>query len=105
MLQREGSNGRNYVVYYFIRFPQCLHVLDLLQYEVFRKELVNPQCAKFIDDQMLLHWQHYQRKRTRLINNQQEKTQQLQQSQSSQQTGGANAVPNNAAATAAGNGK
>lgn len=55
------------------RYPQCLYLLDLLQYEAFRKELVNSQCAKFIDDQQLLHWQHYQRKRTQLINGQQEK--------------------------------
>ncbi|KAF6034223.1 MED31 [Bugula neritina] len=56
-------------------YPQCLYLLDLLQYEVFRKELVNTQCAKFIDDQQLLHWQHYQRKRTKLINNEHEKHQ------------------------------
>ncbi|CAB1316388.1 unnamed protein product, partial [Coregonus sp. 'balchen'] len=31
-----------------------------------KKELVNAQCAKFIDEQQLLHWQHYSRKRTRL---------------------------------------
>lgn len=45
----------------------CLHFLDLLQHEHFRKELVNAQCAKFIDDQQLLHWQHYTRRRTRLL--------------------------------------
>lgn len=48
------------------RYPHCLHMLELLQYEHFRKELVNAQCAKFIDEQQLLHWQHYSRKRTRL---------------------------------------
>lgn len=42
-------------------------MLDLLQSEHFRKELMNSQCARFIDDQQLLHWQHYQRKRTRLL--------------------------------------
>jgi mediator of RNA polymerase II transcription subunit 31 len=41
--------------------------VELLQYEHFRKELVNGQCAKFIDDQQLLHWQHYQRKRMKLL--------------------------------------
>ncbi|XP_067650413.1 mediator of RNA polymerase II transcription subunit 31-like [Haliotis asinina] len=51
----------------YIKYPQCLHFLDLLQYEHFRKELVNGQCAKFIDDQQLLHWQHYQRKRMSLL--------------------------------------
>ncbi|XP_059154802.1 mediator of RNA polymerase II transcription subunit 31-like [Physella acuta] len=59
----------------FLKYPQCLHMIELLQYEHFRKELVNSQCAKFIDDQQLLHWQHYQRKRNALIQEQAEKTQ------------------------------
>ena len=41
-------------------------MLELLQYEHFRKELVNAQCAKFIDEQQILHWQHYSRKQMRL---------------------------------------
>lgn len=41
-------------------------MLELLQYEAFRKELVNTPCAKFIEDQMILHWQYYTRKRVRL---------------------------------------
>lgn len=45
----------------------CLHFLDLLQYEHFRKEISNSHCAKFIEDQQLLHWQHYIRKRTKLL--------------------------------------
>ena len=45
----------------------CLHFLDLLQYEHFRKEISNGQCTKFIEDQQLLHWQHYIRKRTKLL--------------------------------------
>ena len=49
------------------RYPMCLHFLDLLQYEHFRKELVNSQCTKFIDDQQILHWQHYTRRRTQLL--------------------------------------
>uniref|UniRef100_A0ABI8ADN3 Mediator of RNA polymerase II transcription subunit 31 n=1 Tax=Felis catus TaxID=9685 RepID=A0ABI8ADN3_FELCA len=49
-----------------LQYPQCLHMLELLQYEHFRKELVNAQCAKFIDEQQILHWQHYSRKRMRL---------------------------------------
>ncbi len=53
----------------------CLHFLDLLQYEHFRKEIVNGQCAKFIDDQQILHWQHYTRKRVRLLQSQAEKHQ------------------------------
>lgn len=54
----------NYAKY--LRYPQCLYMLELLQYEDFRKELVNTPCAKFIEDQMLLHWQYYTRKRIRL---------------------------------------
>lgn len=50
----------------YLRYPQCLYMLELLQYEDFRKELVNTPCAKFIEDQMLLHWQYYTRKRVRL---------------------------------------
>lgn len=45
-------------VYCWCRYPHCLHLLDLLQYEAFRKELVNVGCAKFIDDQILLQWQY-----------------------------------------------
>ncbi|XP_074643078.1 mediator of RNA polymerase II transcription subunit 31-A-like [Tubulanus polymorphus] len=63
----------------YLKYPQCLHTLELLQYEHFRKEIVNAQCAKFIDDQILLHWQHYQRKRTKLLDAQVEQTQQSQQ--------------------------
>ena len=37
-----------------------VNTLDLLQYEHSRKELVNAQCAKFIDEQQILHWQHWQ---------------------------------------------
>uniref|UniRef100_A0ABI8AE90 Mediator of RNA polymerase II transcription subunit 31 n=1 Tax=Felis catus TaxID=9685 RepID=A0ABI8AE90_FELCA len=58
---RDGRGRR-----YGDRYPQCLHMLELLQYEHFRKELVNAQCAKFIDEQQILHWQHYSRKRMRL---------------------------------------
>ncbi|ESO97979.1 hypothetical protein LOTGIDRAFT_153089 [Lottia gigantea] len=57
----------------FLKYPQCLHFLELLQYEHFRKELVNSQCSKFIDDQQLLHWQHYMRKRLDLLQAQADK--------------------------------
>ena len=43
----------------FLKYPQCLMFLELLQYEQFRKEAVHPNCAKFIDEQQLLHWQYY----------------------------------------------
>jgi len=57
----------------YLKYPQSLHMLELLQYEQFRKELMNAQCAKFIDDQQLLHWQHYQRKRMKLLQEQADK--------------------------------
>jgi len=57
----------------YLKYPQCLMMLDLLQSEHFRKELMNSQCTRFIDDQQLLHWQHYQRKRMRLVNEQAER--------------------------------
>ena len=53
----------------FIKYPVCLHFLELLQHEAFRKEIVNGQCAKFLDDQVILSWQHYARKRVKLIEN------------------------------------
>lgn len=56
-----------------LRYPMCLHFLDLLQYEHFRKEIANGQCSRFIDDQQILHWQHYTRKRVRLLQNQADK--------------------------------
>ncbi|KAG7159574.1 Mediator of RNA polymerase II transcription subunit 31-like [Homarus americanus] len=52
----------------YLKYPMCLYFLDLLQHENFRKEIVNGQCCKFIDDQTVLHWQHYSRKQvTQLI--------------------------------------
>ncbi|XP_061500917.1 mediator of RNA polymerase II transcription subunit 31 isoform X3 [Anopheles gambiae] len=50
----------------YLKFPMCLYFLDLLQYEHFRREIVSAQCCKFIDDQAILLWQHYTRRRTRL---------------------------------------
>lgn len=67
----------------YLKYPQCLHFLELLQYEHFRKELVNGQCAKFIDDQQLLHWQHYQRKRMKLLMDEAERHIQDQKDKSS----------------------
>ena len=51
----------------FLKYPMCLYFLDLLQYPEFRKELANAKCAKFVEEQQLLHWQHYIRKRSKLI--------------------------------------
>uniref|UniRef100_A0A1B0C3T1 Uncharacterized protein n=1 Tax=Glossina palpalis gambiensis TaxID=67801 RepID=A0A1B0C3T1_9MUSC len=47
---------------------QCLHFFDLLQYEHFRREIVNSQCCKFIDDQAISRLQHYTQKRIKMFN-------------------------------------
>ncbi|CAG5076309.1 Similar to MED31: Mediator of RNA polymerase II transcription subunit 31 (Aedes aegypti) [Cotesia congregata] len=60
----------------YLKYPMCLYFLDLLQYEHFRREVVNSQCTKFIDDQQILLWQHYTRRRTRLLQTASEQTQQ-----------------------------
>ncbi|XP_058977005.1 mediator of RNA polymerase II transcription subunit 31 isoform X3 [Musca domestica] len=52
----------------YLMYPMCLYFLDLLQYEHFRREIVNSQCCKFIDDQAILQWQHYTRKRIKMLN-------------------------------------
>ena len=36
----------------FLKYPVCLHFLELLQHETFRKEIVSGQCARFLDDQV-----------------------------------------------------
>ena len=71
--KEEFVNYLKYLLYWkqphysrFVKYPVCLHMLDLLQFESFRDELNNPQCTTFIDDQILLHWQHYTRKRVSL---------------------------------------
>lgn len=58
----------------YLKYPMCLYFLDLLQYEHFRREVVSSQCTKFIDDQQILLWQHYTRRRTRLLQKQAEET-------------------------------
>jgi len=51
----------------YLKYPVSLHFLELLQHESFRKEIVSGQCARFLDDQVVLHWQHYSRKRAKLF--------------------------------------
>lgn len=51
----------------YLKYPMCLYFLDLLQFEHFRREAVNAQCCKFIDDQAILLWQHYTRRRNRMF--------------------------------------
>jgi len=56
--------------YLFRRYPMSLYFLDLLQYEHFRREVVNSHCTRFIDDQQVLLWHHYTRRRTKLVQSQ-----------------------------------
>ncbi|THD20154.1 Mediator of RNA polymerase II transcription subunit 31-A [Fasciola hepatica] len=51
----------------YLIYPYCLHMLDLLQLPEFRMELARGHVCRDIDDQMLLHWQHYMRKRATMI--------------------------------------
>eukprot|EP00117_Sycon_ciliatum_P021719 scpid85757/ scgid18951/ Mediator of RNA polymerase II transcription subunit 31; Mediator complex subunit 31; Mediator complex subunit soh1 len=66
MDKKEFVNYLKYLLYWkqpeyaiFIKYPACLHILELLQEETFRKELISPLCAKFVEEQLLLHWQYY----------------------------------------------
>jgi mediator of RNA polymerase II transcription subunit 31 len=47
----------------YIVYPQCLALLDLLQQEYFIKEIVNSSFSKFIDEQLLLIWLNYKKRR------------------------------------------
>lgn len=51
----------------YLKYPMCLYFLDLLQYEHFRREAVNSYTCKFIDNQAILLWQHYTRRRNKLL--------------------------------------
>merc|ERR1712083_446534 len=51
----------------YIKYPICLYFLELLQHETFRKEIVSGQCVRFLDDQVILHWQHYTRRRAKFF--------------------------------------
>jgi len=54
----------------FLKYPMCLYFLDLLQSEEFRRKIVTAPCVKFIDDQAILLWQHYTRRRTKTLDQQ-----------------------------------
>lgn len=43
-------------------YPQCLRLLEMLQQEKFLQELVNAQCTRFIDDQLIRVWLNYKKK-------------------------------------------
>eukprot|EP00039_Didymoeca_costata_P028877 m.22392 g.22392 ORF g.22392 m.22392 type:complete len:128 (-) comp7395_c0_seq1:157-540(-) len=49
----------------YIRYPQCLFFLDLLQNERLRPLLKSPYYAKLFDEQQLRHWQFYDQNRAK----------------------------------------
>ncbi|VDM75444.1 unnamed protein product [Strongylus vulgaris] len=49
-----------------LKYPQCLHLLECLQCPNFREALTSGANAKFIEDQQVLQWLYYLRKRQRL---------------------------------------
>merc|ERR1712226_766948 len=67
-----------------LRYPQCLYMLELLQNASFREAISNQQCAKFIEDQILLHWQYYNRKRGKIERSEHEKSENEKASQQQQ---------------------
>ncbi|KAM3177389.1 hypothetical protein ACTXT7_004649 [Hymenolepis weldensis] len=51
----------------FVSYPFCLHMLDLLQSPEFRRGIAHESLARYIDDQMLLHWRNYLHKRSEMV--------------------------------------
>jgi len=51
----------------YLKYPFCLHFLQLLQHETFREKCSSGQCSRFLDDQVILHWQSYIRRRAKLF--------------------------------------
>ncbi|KAL3989945.1 Mediator of RNA polymerase II transcription subunit 31 domain protein [Acanthocheilonema viteae] len=49
-----------------LKYPQCLHFLEAVQSSAFREAITCTANAKFIEEQQLLQWQYYTRKRHRL---------------------------------------
>ncbi|VDO78945.1 unnamed protein product, partial [Onchocerca flexuosa] len=49
-----------------LKYPQCLHFLEAVQSSAFREAVTCTANAKFIEEQQLLQWQYYTRKRQRL---------------------------------------
>lgn len=50
-----------------LKFPQCLYMLEAVQHADFRDALAVSTNAKYIEDQLLLQWHFYLRKKTRLF--------------------------------------
>ncbi|KAI6232023.1 Mediator of RNA polymerase II transcription subunit 31 [Aphelenchoides besseyi] len=50
-----------------LKFPQCLYMLEAIQSSHFRDALILSANAKYIEDQLLLQWHFYLRKRARIF--------------------------------------
>lgn len=50
-----------------LKYPQCLYMLEAVQHADFREALAVSTNAKYIEDQLLLQWHFYLRKRARLF--------------------------------------
>lgn len=49
-----------------LKYPQCLHFLEAVQSKEFRESIACTANAKYIEEQQILQWQYYTRKRQRL---------------------------------------
>ena len=47
----------------YIKFPECLFFLELIQHENLQSILKDAKCTSFILEQQLLHWKYYLRNR------------------------------------------
>ena len=57
------------VIFTVHRYPQCLHFLELLQDERFRKLLADPRAIDFIHTQQFYHWRFYRANRQHQASN------------------------------------
>ncbi|KAH7728235.1 mediator complex subunit 31 [Aphelenchoides avenae] len=56
-----------------LKYPQCLYFLEALQSAEFREAIASAANAKYIEDQQMLQWHFYIRKRQRLSNSNSQK--------------------------------
>ncbi len=69
----ENASFKNYLKYLlywkrpeyvrFIKYPQCLFFLELIQQEEIHESIKNSNCISFMSQQQLMHWKYYLRNR------------------------------------------
>lgn len=69
----ESSEFKNYLKYLlywkrpeyvkFIKYPECLFFLELIQHEEMHESIKSSSCISEISQQQLLHWKYYLRNR------------------------------------------